>query len=282
MRFWLRQGILTLGGKRYSLDEMRFSFRVTFEDRPKLCVAEIEIYNLAPDTRAMLKKGLAVILSAGYKGDVGTIFVGEIREFNTKIEELDNITKIKAADSMEAWLSGEVNKTYKAGMNAKDIIDDLLNIFGVEVSRIELAQNKRYPRARTCKGKLKDVLTELVCSDCKSRLIIRTGQIFINDPAQGVNEGFLLTPETGLLKSSSKKEDQDANTEKKPTKKTRAKQKEPDGGLTKECLLNHNLGCADIVTIQDSETNGSYLIIKGTHEGTRDAAWKTVMSLKPR
>ncbi len=281
MRFWMRKSYLTLGGKRYSLDNMRFKFKVVFEDRPKLSTAEIEIYNLAPDTRGGLQKGLPVILTAGYQDDIGTIFVGEVREFSSKIEELDNITTVRAADSMEAWLSGEINKTYKPGMSAKDIIDDLLNVFGIEVSMNELKENKYYPRARVCKGKLKDVLTELVCSDCKSRLIIRTGQIYINPPEQGINQGVLLTPETGLLKASKKEEKQDANTEKKPGKKTRAQQNVPEGGLQKVCLLNHEIGCADVVTIRDSETNGSFLVVRGTHEGSRDGDWKTTMELKP-
>ncbi len=281
MRFWMRKSYLTLGGKRYSLDNMRFKFKVVFEDRPKLSTAEIEIYNLSPATRGELQKGMQVILSAGYEGNIGTIFVGEVREFSSKIEELDNVTTIKAADSLEAWLSGEINKTYKPGMSAKDIIDDLLNIFGVEVSTNELKENKYYPRARVCKGKLKDVLTQLVCSDCKSRLIIRTGQIYINPPEQGINQGVLLTPETGLLKTGKKEEKQGTNSEKKPEKKTRAEQKEPEGGLKRECLLNYNIGCADVVTIRDRETNGSFLAVRGTHEGSRDGDWKTTMELIP-
>lgn len=50
---------------------------------------------------------------------------------------------------------------------------DLLNIFGVEVSKCELTTDVSYPRGRVCRGNLKQVLTEIVVNECKSRFIIR-------------------------------------------------------------------------------------------------------------
>ena len=80
MRMWLRQATLTLGGNQYTLDGLNFSFKVQFEDRAKVSTAQLEVYNLSPSTRASLKKGDAVIITAGYKGDVGCIFVGAIAD----------------------------------------------------------------------------------------------------------------------------------------------------------------------------------------------------------
>lgn len=75
MRMWLRQAILIIGSNQYTLDNMNFKFEVAFEDRAKVSTAKVEINNLAPSTRAAMKKGDPIILSAGYKGDVGCIFV---------------------------------------------------------------------------------------------------------------------------------------------------------------------------------------------------------------
>ena len=36
MRMWLRQATLTLGGNQYTLDGLKFSFKVQFEDRAKV------------------------------------------------------------------------------------------------------------------------------------------------------------------------------------------------------------------------------------------------------
>ena len=258
MRMWLRQATLTLGSNQYTLDGLNFSFKVQFEDRAKVSTAQLEVYNLSPSTRASLKKGDAVIITAGYKGDVGCIFVGAIADYSHQHENLDIITKITAADCLEEWLGTYVNKTYKAGMYAKDIIDDLLNIFGVE-----------------------DVLTEIACSDCKSRLVIRCGQIIINPPEEGITTGYLLTPQTGLLKSASTSESQNINTKTTATEKTRSQQAEDEGNLSRDCLLNYHIGVADKIVIRDSQTNGTFMVVSGVHEGTRSGNWKTTVEVKP-
>ena len=276
MRMWLRQATLTLGGNQYTLDGLNFSFKVQFEDRAKVSTAQLEVYNLSPSTRASLKKGDAVIITAGYKGDVGCIFVGAIADYSHQHENLDIITKITAADCLEEWLGTYVNKTYKAGMYAKDIIDDLL-----EVAMVKLAENKHYPGCRVCRGKLKDVLTEIACSDCKSRLVIRCGQIIINPPEEGITTGYLLTPQTGLLKSASTSESQNINTKTTATEKTRSQQAEDEGNLSRDCLLNYHIGVADKIVIRDSQTNGTFMVVSGVHEGTRSGNWKTTVEVKP-
>ena len=281
MKLWMRQANLTIGKNRYTLDGLNFTFKVQFEDRAKVSTAQLEVYNLSPSTRKSMKKGDAVIITAGYKDDVGCIFVGAISDFTHTSNDLDIITKITAADSLEAWLGTYVNKTYKAGMYAADIIDDLLTIFGVEVSIVKLAVNKHYPGCRNCRGKLKDVLTEIVCSDCKSRLVIRSGQIVINPPAEGITTGYLLTPQTGLLKSSSSTEGQNINTETTAKTKTRSEQAEDEGTISRECLLNYHIGVADKIVIRDSTTNGTFLVKSGVHEGTRSGNWKTSLEVVP-
>lgn len=234
-----------------------------------------------PVYKGVAEKGDAVIITAGYKGDVGCIFVGAIADYSHQHENLDIITKITAADCLEEWLGTYVNKTYKAGMYAKDIIDDLLNIFGVEVAMVKLAENKHYPGCRVCRGKLKDVLTEIACSDCKSRLVIRCGQIIINPPEEGITTGYLLTPQTGLLKSASTSESQNINTKTTATEKTRSQQAEDEGNLSRDCLLNYHIGVADKIVIRDSQTNGTFMVVSGVHEGTRSGNWKTTVEVKP-
>ena len=243
MRMWLRQATLTLGGNQYTLDGLNFSFKVQFEDRAKVSTAQLEVYNLSPSTRASLKKGDAVIITAGYKGDVGCIFVGAIADYSHQHENLDIITKITAADCLEEWLGTYVNKTYKAGMYAKDIIDDLLNIFGVEVAMVKLAENK--------------------------------------PPEEGITTGYLLTPQTGLLKSASTSENQNINTKTTATEKTRSQQAEDEGNLSRDCLLNYHIGVADKIVIRDSQTNGTFMVVSGVHEGTRSGNWKTTVEVKP-
>ena len=205
MDFWLRSATLQIGGNRYSMDDLAFDFEVPFEDSDELTTATVNAYNLSANTRNSIKKGDPVIINAGYEGDLGVIFVGQVSGLSHKHRSTEWTTKITATEALDQWLTAQVNKTYTKSIKAKAMVQDLLNIFGIEVGTFELAIDKEYPRGRVCKGKLKDVLKEIVVSDCKSRFLIRCGKIIINNPTDGVNKGYLLSPETGLLRTDEEK-----------------------------------------------------------------------------
>ena len=165
MRFWKRAATLQIGSNRYDMANLFFTFEVPFEDSEELGSATIKAYNLSPATRSGIKKGQVVILNAGYEGDVGTIFTGKVSRMSSKKEGTEWITTITASEALEEWLSSEVNKTYAAGSKASTIVNDLLNIFGLEVGTMELAVDKEYPRGKVCKGKVKNLVTEIVTLD---------------------------------------------------------------------------------------------------------------------
>ena len=212
MRFWKRAATLQIGSNRYDMANLFFTFEVPFEDSEELGSATIKAYNLSPATRSGIKKGQVVILNAGYEGDVGTIFTGKVSRVTSKKEGTEWITTITASEALEEWLSSEVNKTYAAGSKASTIVNDLLNIFGLEIGTMELAVDKEYPRGKVCKGKVKNLVTEIVTLDCKSRFLIRNGVITINDPSKGVNMGYNLSPSTGLLRATEETEDTPVTT----------------------------------------------------------------------
>jgi hypothetical protein len=279
MNFWIREATLQIGTNKYSLDSLNFSFEIPFEDSEELTTASITATNLSENTRNNIRKGHAVIVNAGYENDIGCILVGKVAGLSHKKDSTEWTTKIIATVATNEWLDAQVYKTYKQGIRAKDMVSDLLNIFGLEVGNTELLDNKEYPRGRVCRGKIKDVLQEIVVSDCKSRMLIRpTGQIVINKPDTGVNNGYLLSHETGLLKSTDEYEvipiETDLNTqvpfeEKEEELKTRAS------------LLNYHIGPADIVMVKSLSMNGRFMVVRGRHIGSRSGDWKTEMELKP-
>ena len=266
MRYWRRAATLTIGSRRYNLDDLAFSFE-TDQDDKGLPICKLEVTNLARFTRASIQKGVPIVLAAGYRDDAGTIFVGKVSEVSHSPGDVDVVTKITAADSVDAWLRGNVNKTYKGPTTAQEVLDDLLAIFGVEVALCNLAVNKEYPRGRVCVDKLKDVIGAIV-KECGSKLIIRNSQVVIKLPEEGVTSGYLLSPETGLLKSSESKDAQSTATDEDKT-------------IKHECLLNYHLGVGDRVVIADSQGRGEYLIKAVKHAGSRDGDWKTTIEVEP-
>lgn len=279
MPFWIRDATLQIGAKKYTLEGLNFSFEIPFEDSDELTTATVNAINLAATTRENIKKGDPIIINAGYEGDVGCLFVGKVAALSHRKDATDWTTKIIATVALDEWLSAQVNKTYKQSIDAKAMLTDLLNIFGLEVGAFELAENKVYPRGRVCRGKLKDVLREIVVSDCKSRLLIRpTGQIIISKPDTGVNMGYLLNAQTGLLRATDETEvipiETDLNSQ------TPSSEKE-ENLKTRASLLNYHIGPADIIQIQSRDLNGRFMVVRGRHIGSRSGDWKTEMEVRP-
>ena len=101
MKFWKRQATLQIGSKRFGMDDLYFKFTVPFEDSEKLGTATIEAYNLSPATRNSIKKGMPIILNAGYEGDIGAIFTGKVSQVSDKHSGTEVITTIAAAEALE-------------------------------------------------------------------------------------------------------------------------------------------------------------------------------------
>ena len=250
MTFFLRSAMLQIGPLKYNMDDgFYFEFEVPFYDSDQLVTASFTVNNLSESSRLGIQKNQVVILNAGYEDDVGALFVGQVASCSHKQNGVEWQTKITATAALDQWLNSQINKTYKENSKAEDIIRDLLNVFGLEVGIFELVENVTYPRGRVCSGKLKDILTQIVTEECKSRLLIRTNQIIINNPADGVNKGYLLTPESGLLFQS---DDSDVTTVEAPqTKGSDSETKAAEQKTWKRtCLQNYRQGPGDIIQIQ--------------------------------
>lgn len=270
MNYWRREATLQIGHNRYSLDDLDFTFKVEFDESEKLTTLECTIKNLSPSSRKSLKKGDIVIVNAGYEGDIGVVFAGELSGHQSTKSATDWSTKILAAVTVERWLTAQVNKTYIAGY-ASDMLKDLLNIFGLEVGMFTLARDKYYSRGKVCKGKLKDVIRNIVVDDCGSKFTIKNQAVIISAPG-GSSGVFLLNENTGLLAAKSSKNELSAD---------KSSSSDKEDTVKRECLLNYKLFAGDKVRIVDSELNGTYRIVRGTHEGSRSGAYKTTMEVVP-
>jgi hypothetical protein len=279
MAFWIRDASLTIGNNKYTLGGLNFSFDIPFEDSDEPTVGTIKVLNLSANTRATIQKDDPVVLNAGYEGDVGCILIGKVVGLKHNQSDTDWTSTLTVLPCADELLNSLINKTYAENITAMAIVRDLLNIFGVEVGRCELSINKSYPRGRVCRGNLKQVLTEIVVSDCKSRFIVRaTGQVYITKADDGINNGLLLTSETGLLRANEDKIAIPIETASN-TKKTGDDRKEDS--ISRSCLLHYSIAPAEVVRFQSSGLNGRFLVAKGKHVGARTGDWKTMMELNP-
>ena len=280
MSFWIRDATLVIGSNKYTLDGLHFSFEIPFEDSDEPPVATVKVMNLSANTRNGIKKDDSVILNAGYQGDVGCILVGKVAGCKHKWDNVDWTTTLTVQPCADEILGKMINKTYKESTTAQAIVQDLLNIFGVEIGKCELSNNVTYPRGRVCRGNLKQVLTEIVVSECKSRLLVRaTGQVYITKAEDGINNGLTLSPSNGLLRADTEKVAIAVETQSNSQKT--GEDRDDDDNVSRSCLLNYNVAAAEVVKIQSSDLNGQFIVSKGKHTGDWKGDWKTSMELKP-
>ena len=116
MAFFLRSASLQIGPLKYSMDDgFYFDFDVPFYDSEQLTTASFTVNNLSETSRLGIRKDQVVILNAGYEGDVGVLFVGQVASCSHKQNGVEWQTKITAAAALDQWLNAQVNKTYGEG-----------------------------------------------------------------------------------------------------------------------------------------------------------------------
>src|SRR5690606_9309413 len=237
---------------------LEIHFQVDFDNKPETNTAEIKIYNLSDDTIARIKRGQNLILNAGYVGDVGTIFAGDITKVVTEWEGTDKITRIVAGDGAEAWLNATVSKTYRPGIRASQIIRDIIGGFGLEIGTIRLAEDVTYSNGRSVHGKLRQVLQGIV-QDCKSKMTITNGVILIRPPAAGTQTSFLLNSVTGVLGTLDYIDSFDA-------------------AFSLEYLLDNGITAESLLHNESATAGRKFCVVKGSLKGDHHS-WTTQMDV---
>lgn len=119
--------LILKGGGR--LDELNISCRIIKNISGTPNVTQIDIFNLAEDTKNKIERGLAIIVSAGYETDptLEMVSVGAIVSINTINDPAipDVKTTITSISNFEGLSYGIFSKSYQGVKALKNIIDDV-------------------------------------------------------------------------------------------------------------------------------------------------------------
>lgn len=225
-------------------------FEIEFDTDPEPNTGEVTLYNLSQNTSSKLKKGQQVIINSGYEGDVGTVALAVLDEVNTERNELDVLTKLKIGDATDTWAKATVSKSYKAGIKASQVLDDILHGFGLEVGLLKLPKDTVYAGGKVVCGPLQTVVRQIV-KDCGAKFHIANGRIIIGPENQGFQTAFVLNPDTGLIGSPERIE-----SDKGEMWRVRS-------------LLNHQLGSDSIIKLESQIVRGWFRVVKGKHSSTK-------------
>lgn len=253
--YWIRETEVLAGGKSFHSDDLDIEFDVPFNNEEEPDIARVTIYNLSESSINAIKKDQNIIINSGYQGDVGTIFKGTLQKAATSWSNVDKVSQFTIGDGVIQWLTKEVSEVYGEDITAKAILEDLTGQFGLELGRLDLVNNITYPTGRVIDAMLKDAIKQVV-RETGSQFRISGGKIYIMPHDEGIETGFLLNKETGLIGSPEKFE------------------KEEDGetktGFRITMLLNHRITINSILQVESNTANGTYRVLKGRHTSRGD------------
>lgn len=268
--YWIRQIEVLAGQKKFTnLGEngLEIQFDVPFNDKKEPDVSSVTIYNLSDATINDIKKDGYLYLNVGYKGlnNLSNILTGEIEEANTDWQGLDKATKITVSDGGKKWRTAELNKTYKAGTKASQIMQDLANVLSYEVVEIKPKNDKVYKLGKTIKGKASKSLSQLV-DDTESKMFINKNRLVIRGQKEGYQTGFVLNTKTGLIGIPTLNKDESGDkTEDVAKEKDKKKNKETKKTWKVQCLLNPKIETDSIIKVESKAVNGTFRVISGKY-----------------
>lgn len=226
-------------------DDIDIQFRIPFSAAPVPQQGKIELYNISGTTKNRLQIEQAVLLNAGYEEHKGNILAGEIVDINGRWDTTDSVLRLIVSDAVERWKTTTVNKAYKPETTAEDIIQDLVDEFGLELADMDLPENPIYENGRTISTAFYVAMKQLA-EDCGAKFFMVDGNVFIRPPDKGDDTAIVLRADTGLIESPQPTED----------------------GFNVRCLLNHEITVDSIVRIESETANGFYRVKQGYHVGS--------------
>lgn len=203
----------------FDLSELRIKFSVKRSDTQTPNTAEIRVYNVEPQTALAIYAFLSpnvsgviqkaqgqVLLQAGYQGNMGVIFQGNIKQVILGRESAtDTFVDIIAGDGDRAYNFAVVSSTLAAGSTQSDQVFASVQAMAAVSPTTQGAEGElptatyKLPRGKTMFGNARDYLRN-VAQNTEQSWSIQDEQVnFI--PIQGYlpGEAVVLTSKTGLI-----------------------------------------------------------------------------------
>lgn len=232
---------------------------VPFDDDMEPNEAEIIVYNLSDNTIKQLKKGAAISIESGYKGDTGVLFKGYISKIKTVQDGVDKVTTIYAMDDIKEHTVESMS--FAAGTKASYILETLIGKTGIPVAVFSIRRDHTYKDAQTVDGDLMECIKQYA-EVCGISVYVSKGKLYARHIKEGDNINFAVSVETGMIGSPSSYEEEITAEDYTDT----------IDGYEVEMLLQHRMSAGSIVKLTSKTANGTYRVCSGEHRFSPDEA----------
>jgi len=186
------------------LSELRCKFVVKRSDTMTPNVADIRVYNLDEKTALRIRNEFKkVILQAGYEGNYGVIFQGNIKQVIIGRESAtDTFIDIVAGDGDRAYNFAIVNATIAAGGTQEDQVQAAIGAMGekgVTAGHLGEFPSEKLPRGKVMYGNARNYLRDVAETSDKSWSIQDEKVTFVSKKSYLPGERVVLTSKTGMI-----------------------------------------------------------------------------------
>ena len=229
-----------------------FEIETEFDITESTNIAKIVIYNLTDEIIKKLKKGVEVVIEAGYwndgkNKDIGVIYKGIIESLKGSWNNADKKFEITCNTYNDEYKDTKINLKAGKGTKASTIIKLILSkLDKLKAGKIELGKDIDYKDGKTLHNNVKHIFKELA-KDTKSVFFITNGVVTFQ-PRDKINRGVLEFDSNRF---------QDV--------------KENDGTYTLKAIFDHRFQEGFRMNLdlkkefEQLEIKGEYLITKGKH-----------------
>ena len=267
MKLWKQVRLITIGDVVFDYEQLDIDFEVKCTDDNKSDIATIKLYNLSETTRQKLKLNQDVSIDAGYRELHGVIFNGIVESIVTKRDENDFITIIEATPNNRAYTNTIINRQFKAGIKASEVIKQIEKMCNFTMDIKELGKDTVYPNGKVFSGRLSNVIP-ILARDTGTIARFTNTTIEFKLPNKVYSSVIHLGGEQGLIRIDKKMDKADIKKdEKKASKNSKSKKnnnnKTSGKGKQKfdiECLLIPLIKIGQLLEIESTTFKGKVVV----------------------
>lgn len=205
-RLYLRKCSLVVGGSGTGLElgDLRVVFQTHHADYETPNHADIRVYNVSEETALRVQREFTqVVLQAGYEGNYGLIFGGNLRQVRRGRENgVDSYLDLLVSDGDQAYNFAVVNQTLAAGSTVTDQINvaqDALSELGVSAGYVPDIAAQALPRGKAMFGMARKYMRDAANSTDSSWSIQNGVAQMVGLGGYLPGNAVVLTSESGLV-----------------------------------------------------------------------------------
>ena len=191
-------------GQALDLSALRIKFKVKKTGVMTPNAGDIIVYNVSANTEKLIQNEFTnVILQAGYLGNFGLIFKGNIKQFIAGRESAtDTFINLNCGDGDKAYNFAVINQTIKAGASPQGQLNAGLAAManmGVGTGYTGQLPGVALPRGKVIYGNARDHLKRLADTYGFTWSMQDGNVVFLSQGAHLPNQAVVITSKTGMI-----------------------------------------------------------------------------------